>query len=93
MSHRIEVKEGNVAEIYMDEATVPFIRQPRWPNGEEFATADAANLWATQFVEAIENQDAPFAQNGPDAERLAKPTPEQIAEMTAAMQNPPAPQA
>jgi hypothetical protein len=101
MTHRIEVTANNEAEIFNDvdgqpATTVPFIRQPNWPNQTPWANADEARMWATQFVESIENESAPFPQNGPNEDRQPKPTAEEIEAMRAqfeASRNPQAPQA
>jgi len=81
MSNRIEIKEGNVVEIFQDDNTVPFLRQPNWPNQSPWADAAEAQMWAEQFVESIENEQAPFAAVGPNEPRQPKPTAEQIAAM------------
>ncbi len=86
MSHRIEILENNTVEIFAQDATVPFLRQPNWPNQTAWASADEARAWAETFVEAIVDPAAPYAANGPGEERIPKPTPEQIAEMEAARQ-------
>jgi hypothetical protein len=83
MSINIEIKEGNVVEIFDTTAEhgLPFLRQPNWPNGAAWADADEARSWAEMYVEAMEVADAPFAPNGPGMERQPKPTAEQIAAM------------
>lgn len=83
MSYRIEIKENNVVEIFDDEAAVPFLRQPNWPNQTPWASADEARAWAELTVAAIVDPDAPYAPNGPGLEGAPKPTPEQIAELEA----------
>lgn len=81
--NRIEIKPGNIVEIFADNAEIPFLRQPNWPDQTAWANEAEAQAWAEMFVEAIEVADAPFAPNGPGMERQPKPTPEQIAEMQA----------
>lgn len=85
MSYRIEIKEGNVVEIFDNAAEhgLPFLRQPSWPDQSPWADTAEAQAWAEMFVEAIEVEDAPYAPNGPGQERQPKPTPEQIAEVEA----------
>lgn len=95
MSHRIEVLENNTVEIFNDTQEAPFIRQPNWPSGDAWASAEESRFWAEKFVEAIENPDAPFAPNGPGLEPIRKPTAEEIAEYNAeieARNNPVVPQ-
>lgn len=79
MSIRIEILENNTVELFNDTQEAPFIRQPQWPNGTAWASAEEARGWAEMYVEAIEVADAPLAPNGPGEERQAKPTPEQVA--------------
>lgn len=91
MAHRIEVKDNNVVEIFNDTQEAPVIRQPNWPSGAAWASADEARTWAEMYVESVEVAEAPFAPNGPGEERRAKPTPEELEEMKAkfeAMRNP-----
>lgn len=86
MSIRIEILENNTVEIFNDAQEAPFIRQPQWPNGTAWASAEEARGWAEMYVESIEVPEAPFAPNEPGGERQAKPTPEQIAEWQAEME-------
>lgn len=95
MSIRIEILENNTVELFNDTQEPPFIRQPHWPNGEAWASADEARSWAEMYVEAIEVADAPYAPNGPGMERQAKPTEEEVAAARAAFEahnNIPAPE-
>jgi hypothetical protein len=79
MSNRIEILDNNTVENFNDQQEPPFLRQPHWPNGAAWASAEEARGWAEMFVEAMEVQDAPYAPNGPGEERKAKPTAEEIA--------------
>lgn len=83
MSFRIEVLENNTVEIFNDAQEAPVIRQPNWPNQTAWANASEARTWAEQWVESVEDENAPYAANGPGEERKAKPTPEEIAEWEA----------
>jgi len=85
MSYRIEIKEGNVVEVFDDTAEhgLPFLRQPNWPNQAPWSDAAEASAWAEMLLEAMIDADAPYAPNGPGQERQPKPTPEQIAEWEA----------
>lgn len=85
MSYRIEVKAGNVVEIFDDTAEhgLPFLRQPSWPNQAPWADEAEARGWAEMFLESMSPESTHFAPNGPGEERQAKPTPEQIAEWEA----------
>lgn len=93
MSNRIEILENNTVEIFNDQQEPPFLRQPHWPNGEAWASAEQAREWAEMFVDSLENAEVPYAPNGPGQERQAKPTAEEIAAFNAeleAQNNPPA---
>lgn len=79
MSIRIEILENNTVELFKDNNEIPFIRQPQWPNGTEWASAAEAGAWAEEYVESIEVKDAPYASNGPGLSRLPKPTEEEVA--------------
>jgi len=81
MSIRIEILENNTVELFNDGQEAPFVRQPQWPNGTAWASADEARGWAEMHIEAIEVAEAPFAPVGPGIERKAKPTAEEIAHM------------
>jgi hypothetical protein len=86
MSIRIEILENNTVELFNDAQEAPFIRQPQYPNGEAFADAADARSWAEAYVESVEVLEAPFAPDGPGAERRNKPTSEQIAAFKAEME-------
>ena len=81
MAHRIEIKEGNVVEIFNDQQEAPMIRQPQWPSGDAWADSDEARSWAEMYIESIEIAEAPFAPMSPGGERKAKPTPEEVEAM------------
>lgn len=85
MSYRIEIKEGNVVEVFDDtsEHGLPFLRQPHWPNQAPWANEAEARVWAEMFVESMSPESTHFAPSGPGEERQAKPTPEQMAEWEA----------
>lgn len=85
MSIRIEILENNTVELFNDTQEAPFIRQPQWPNGTAWASAEEARSWAEMFVEAMET-DAPFAPSEPGGERRPKPTAEEIEAMKAEME-------
>lgn len=93
MSYRIEVLENNTVEIFTEGQEAPGIRQPSWPNGAAWASAEESRSWAEMYVESIEVSEAPYAPTEPGGERKAKPTAEEIAAFEAEMEarnNPPA---
>lgn len=80
MSYRIEIKEGNVVEIF-DNSTnhgLPFLRQPNWPDQTPWADTAEAQAWAEMFVEAMEVEEAPHAPDGPGQSRKPKLTNEEL---------------
>lgn len=79
MTNRIEIKPGNVVEIFAGDSEIPYLRQPNWPDQTPWADESEARSWAEMFVEAAEVAEAPFAPNGPGQERQPKPTAEQLA--------------
>jgi len=92
MSHRIKVLENNTVEIFIEGQVAPTIRQPNWPNGEAWASAEEAREWAEMYVESIEDENAPYSPIEPGGERLPKPTAEEIAAAFQARRNPVAPE-
>jgi hypothetical protein len=92
MSIRIEILENNTVELFFEGQEVPGIRQPNWPNGQAWASAEEARSWAEMYVESVEVPEAPYAPSEPGGERRAKPTEEELATMRAqfeARNNPP----
>ena len=83
MSHRIEILENNTVEVFAEGSDVPHLRQPSWPNGTAWSSAEEARSWAEMFVEAIEVADAPHAPAGPGLDREPKITDEQFAALNA----------
>jgi hypothetical protein len=79
MSYTIKVLENNTVEIFTEGQAAPIIRQPNWPNGTEWASADESRSWAEMYVESIEDENAPYSPFEPGGERLPKPTAEEIA--------------
>jgi hypothetical protein len=84
MATRYEIKENNIVEIFYDEATVPSLRQPKWPNGETWSDTAEATAWAELYIASINDETAPFAPNARGEEGRAKPTAKQKAERDAA---------
>ena len=70
-------------EIFNDTQEQPFLRQPTWPNGAAWESAESAEEWAQLFIASIEDELAPFAPTIPGEPGQPKPTPEQIAQWIA----------
>lgn len=83
MDARYEIDQDGVVNVFFNEADVPTLYQPTWPNGEEWADAAEAAAWAELYIAASVDPAAPFAPNYRGEEPKAKPTPEQIAQMKA----------
>ena len=85
MALRYEIEEGtNAVRVFYPDADVASLFQPDWPNQTPWADAAEAEAWAQLYVASIEDEDAPFAPNGPGEAGRAKPTAEQRAAITAA---------
>jgi hypothetical protein len=94
MTLRYELEEGtNAVKVFYDDATVPSLYQPHFPNGDAWADAAEATAWAELYVASVTDEAAPYAPNARGEEGAPKPTAEEIAAMKAEMEarnNPPA---
>ena len=86
MTIRYEILEDNTVEVFYDDSTVPSLRQPTYPNGEAFADKADAEKWANLYVASVEDENAPYAPNGPNEAGAPKPTAEEIAEIKAKLE-------
>ena len=85
MALRYEIEEGtNAVRVFYPDSDVASLFQPDWPNQEPWADAAEATAWAQLYIASIEDEDAPYAPNGPGEAGRAKPTAEQRAAITAA---------
>lgn len=75
------ISEDNTIEVFGEGETVPFLRQPTYPNGDSFDTREEAEAWTKLFIEALVNEDAPYAPIGKGIPGEPKPTKEEILEM------------
>lgn len=80
MSNRytVEQEEPYTIEIFYDGSDVPGLRQPFWPNGEPWESAAEAEEWAIQFLDSVENEEAPYAPSGRGEPRMPKPDPNDL---------------
>jgi len=76
-------------EVFYDGADVPGLRQPFWPNGDEFESIEEATEWAEEFMDSFENEDAPFPRTSKDSEREPKPEPEPVVELEVGLEEEP----
>lgn len=58
---RYEIDDTNTIRMWIAGQELPFILQPHWPNGENFATYEDAKLWADAKIEELTDAEAPMA--------------------------------
>ena len=61
---RYEIKDGAVY-IFDAQSDIPFIYQPHWPNGQDWADGEA-EAWAAQVILALTDPDADDAGDSPE---------------------------
>lgn len=79
--HTYTISEENTIEVFGEGQDVPFLRQPNYPNGDSFDTREEAETWAQLFIEALVNDEAPYAPIGKGMEGEPKPTKEEMLAM------------
>ena len=85
MALRYEIEAGtNAVRVFYPDSDAPSLFQPDWPNQTPWADAAEAAAWAQLYIASVEDEDAPFAPNGPGEAGRAKPTAEQRAAIEAA---------
>ncbi len=77
MSVRYEILENNTVEVFYDDATVPSLRQPNWPNGDAWADSAEATEWAEAYVASLGGYPAKFAPNARGEAGANQPSPAQ----------------
>lgn len=83
MTMRYEIKDNSVL-IYEGDSEIPFLVQPHWPDGSEWAVGEA-EAWAEQAILAMTDPDADDAGDSPDQPTkpkfvLVEPEPEALPE-------------
>lgn len=68
---RYEIIDG-VLNIYENDRDIPFLRQPTWPNGDEWEPGEAEE-WAQQQILALTDPTADLP--GPNRENHPTPRP------------------
>jgi hypothetical protein len=87
MSVRYEIEEGtNAVKVFYDDAIVPSLYQPNFPNGDVWADAIEASAWAELYIASVIDEAVPFAPNARGEEGAPKPTAEEIAAMQAELE-------
>jgi hypothetical protein len=79
--HTYTISEDNTIEVFGEGETVPFLRQPSYPNGDSFDTYEEAEAWVQLFLEALLDEDAPFAPIGKGLTGRPKPTKKETLEI------------
>jgi hypothetical protein len=80
MALRYEIEEvSNAVRIFYPDSDEPSLFQPDWPNQTPWTNAAEAEAWAQLYIASVEDEDAPYAPNGPGEAGKAKPTAEQRA--------------
>jgi hypothetical protein len=79
--HNYTINENNTIEVFGEGETVPFLSQPNYPNGDSFDTREEAETWAQLFIEALVNEEAPYAPIGKGIPGEPKPTKEEMLAM------------
>lgn len=79
--HTYTIDENKTIEVFGEGEEVPFLRQPNYPNGDAFDTREEAETWAQLFIEALVNEEAPYAPVGKGMEGEPKPTKEEMLAM------------
>jgi hypothetical protein len=83
MTVRYEIDSDNAVKVFYDDATVPSLYQPHFPNGDVWEDAAEATAWAELYIASITDEAAPYAPNARGEEGAPKPTAEEIAAMQA----------
>jgi hypothetical protein len=66
MNLRYEVDQNDFSvKIFSDTQEQPIIFQPDWPNGTPWGSSTEAELWAQLCIQAIVDDNAPYAPAGP----------------------------
>jgi len=85
MALRYEIETGtNAVRVFYSDSDTPSLFQPDWPNQTPWRDTAEATAWAELYIASVEDEDAPFAPNGPGEAGKAKPTVEQRAAIQAA---------
>jgi len=79
--HIYTISEDNVIEVFGEGEEIPFLRQPHYPNGDAFDTAEEAEVWVELFIEALKEESPLYAPIGKGMAGEPKPTKEEMLEM------------
>lgn len=80
---RYEINELNEIRVYQDDATVPFLFQPDYPDTTPFADRAEAEEWVRLYLLSLTDEDAPYAPNSRGVAGEPKPTKEEMAKWIA----------
>jgi hypothetical protein len=54
---RIEIDSNNCIYLYRENESVPFLKQPYWPDQTPWASRQQAQEWAEQYVAHLLNSE------------------------------------
>lgn len=72
------VNDENTIEVFVEGQEPPMLRQPWYPNQDAFDTKEEAEIWAQLFIDALVDEDAPYAPTGKGIPGEPKPTKEEM---------------
>jgi hypothetical protein len=61
---RYEIDNDNAIKVFNDDSDVPFLFQPKWPNGDSWLDASEASMWAELYIASATNESAPYVPLG-----------------------------
>jgi len=78
MRYEYKIDKNLVLQIWdkekPNEEMKPFLEQPYWPDGTQWADKAQAENWAKAYIEALANPNSEFvAGNSPDKPELPRP--------------------
>jgi len=86
MSVRYTIDSENAVNVFYDDATVPSLYQPHWPNGDAWADAAEADTWAQAYVASLGGYPAKLAPNARGEQGANQPSPDQAAAINTAQE-------
>lgn len=80
MRFQSEINEKNEIRVWdtqnPNELNAPFLLQPNWPNGTEWADKAEAQAWLDLFIQSMENPESEYLPGrSPDEPKRLRPEP------------------
>lgn len=79
MRYTIDENDNFAVRVFADGDEVPFLYQPNYPNGDSFDSYQEAETWAQYAINALIDENAPYAPGGKNEPPSPKPTAEELA--------------